>query len=113
MICRRGARGVPSPRGNRGSDREQRGEGISFGWVWSVNPGAISGLGLRWNRGAPNDPVMTIAQLSGSDWRDLRSVPNGFTVTTNDRAGVGGRQDIMTRYLDIGSIWTLGVKGQF
>ena len=60
---------------------------IPFGWVWSVNPGSIGNLGLRWNRSAPADPVMYITQTSGADWRNLANVPNGFTVTTNDRSG--------------------------
>jgi TonB-dependent receptor len=61
---------------------------IPFGWAWSVNPGQLTGLSFRWNRIAPNDPNMYITQLSGPDWRNLANLPNGFTITTNDRAGV-------------------------
>lgn len=62
---------------------------VPYGWFWSVNPtGSIGGLGLRWNRSGPEDPVMTITQVSGPDWRNLANLPNGFSVTTNDRSGV-------------------------
>lgn len=68
---------------------------IPFGWVWSVNPtGSISNLGLRWNRNGPNDPVMNITQLTGADWRNLANLPNGFSVTTNDRSGVDEKYNV-------------------
>lgn len=84
---------------------------IPFGWVWSVNPGSIPNLGLRWNRAAPNDPNMYITQLAGADWRDLRNVPNGFTVTTNDRSGIDEKWNLKSDLKNTLSL--LGVPVQF
>jgi TonB-dependent receptor len=58
-----------------------------FGFFWSVNPGALGGLGLRFNRNGPADPALVITQTSGPDWRNLANHPGAFTLTTNDRQG--------------------------
>lgn len=58
-----------------------------FGFFWSINPGTLNNLGLRWNRNGPADPGVTITQLSGPDWRDPANHPRGFSATTNDRQG--------------------------
>ncbi|MCX6954488.1 MAG: TonB-dependent receptor [Verrucomicrobia bacterium] len=58
-----------------------------FGFFWSINPSALGGLGLRFNRNGPADPVISITQTSGPDYRNLANYPNGFTATTNDRQG--------------------------
>ncbi len=58
-----------------------------FGFFWSINPSALGGVGLRFNRNGPADPGVQITQISGPDWRNLANYPNGFTATTNDRQG--------------------------
>ena len=58
-----------------------------FGFFWSINPSALGGLGLRFNRNGPADPEVTITQTSGPDYRNLANYPNGFTGTRNDRQG--------------------------
>ena len=57
-------------------------------WVLSsINPAALGGLGLRFNRNGPADPEVQITQTSGPDYRNLANYPNGFTATSNDRQG--------------------------
>ena len=58
-----------------------------FGFFWSINPAALGGLGLRFNRNGPADPEVQITQTSGPDYRNLANYPNGFTGTRNDRQG--------------------------
>ncbi|MBI5767364.1 MAG: TonB-dependent receptor [Verrucomicrobia bacterium] len=83
---------------------------IPFGWVWSVNPGSISNLSLRWNRVAPNDPNIYITQLAGADWRNLANVPNGFTVTTNDRSGVDEKYNLKADLRNSFTQWKVPVQ---
>ncbi len=58
-----------------------------FGFFWSINPAALGGLGLRFNRNGPADPEVQITQTSGPDFRNLANYPNGFSGTRNDRQG--------------------------
>ena len=58
-----------------------------FGFFWSINPSALGGLGLRFNRNGPADPAISFTQTSGPDYRNLANYPNGFSATTNDRQG--------------------------
>lgn len=58
-----------------------------FGFFWSINPGSLANVGLRFNRNGPADPAISITQTSGADYRNLANYPNGFTATTNDRQG--------------------------
>jgi TonB-dependent receptor len=59
----------------------------AFGFFWSINPSALGGLGLRFNRNGPADPSISITQTSGPDYRNLANYPAGFTGTSNDRQG--------------------------
>ncbi len=58
-----------------------------FGFFWSIEPNALGGLGLRFNRNGPADPVLFITQTSGPDYRNLANHPNGFAGRMNDRQG--------------------------
>jgi iron complex outermembrane receptor protein len=58
-----------------------------FGFFWSIEPGTLTGLGLRLNRNGPADPGIYITQTSGPDFRNLANHPNGFGARTNDRQG--------------------------
>lgn len=67
-----------------------------FGFFWSINPAALGGLGLRFNRNGPADPAVQITQTSGPDFRNLANYPNGFTGTRNDRQGEDQRWTFKT-----------------
>lgn len=58
-----------------------------FGFFWSINPSALGGLGLRFNRNGAADPAISITQTSGPDYRNLANYPAGFSGTSNDRRG--------------------------
>lgn len=58
-----------------------------FGFFWSIEPSALGGLGLRFNRNGPADPALFITQTSGPDYRNLANHPNGFGARMNDRQG--------------------------
>ncbi len=58
-----------------------------FGFFWSIEPGALTNLGLRFNRNGPADPALFITQTSGPDYRNLANHPNGFAARMNDRQG--------------------------
>jgi TonB-dependent receptor len=58
-----------------------------FGFFWSLEPGALGNLGLRFNRVGPADPALYITQTAGPDYRNLANHPNGFSARTNDRQG--------------------------
>lgn len=83
---------------------------IPFGWAWSVNPGSLGSLAFRWNRSAPNDPVMNLTQLAGPDWRNLANLPNGFTITTNDRSGVDEKYTLMADLRNALTQWRYPVQ---
>ncbi len=58
-----------------------------FGFFWSIEPGTLSNLGLRFNRNGPADPALYITQTAGPDYRNLANHPNGFAARMNDRQG--------------------------
>jgi TonB-dependent receptor len=58
-----------------------------FGFFWSIEPGTLSNLGLRFNRNGPADPALFITQTAGPDFRNLANHPNGFGARMNDRQG--------------------------
>lgn len=58
-----------------------------FGFFWSLNPGTLGSLGLRFDRKGPADPGIFITQTGGADYRDLANHPRTFTATMNDRQG--------------------------
>ena len=58
-----------------------------FGFFWSIEPAALGGLGLRFNRDGSADPGVSITQTSGPDYRNLANYPNGFGARMNDRQG--------------------------
>ncbi|HEX2854903.1 MAG TPA: TonB-dependent receptor [Opitutaceae bacterium] len=58
-----------------------------FGFFWSINPGNLNNVGLRFNRNGSSDSAVDITQTAGADYRNLANYPNGFTATTNDRQG--------------------------
>lgn len=60
---------------------------LDFGFFWSINPGSLSNIGLKFTRNGPSDPAIKIVQTAGGDWRNLANYPNGFSGTINDRMG--------------------------
>lgn len=58
-----------------------------FGFFWAIEPNALGGLSLRFNRNGPADPSVFITQTSGPDYRNLANHPNGFGARMNDRQG--------------------------
>ncbi len=58
-----------------------------FGFFWSVEPGTLGNLGLRFDRKGSADPALFITQTSGPDYRNLANHPNGFGARMNDRQG--------------------------
>ena len=65
-----------------------------FGFFWSLEPGALGGLGLRFNRVGPADPALYITQTAGPDYHNLANHPNGFSARTNDRQGEDQRYQL-------------------
>lgn len=58
-----------------------------YGFFWSLEPGTLSNLGLRFNRDGPADPALYITQTAGADYRNLANHPPGFSARMNDRQG--------------------------
>jgi len=58
-----------------------------FGFFWSIEPGTLNNLGLRFNRNGPADPALYITQTAGPDYRNLANHPPGFGARQNDRQG--------------------------
>lgn len=58
-----------------------------FGFFWSIEPGTLGNLGLRFDRNGPADPALYITQTAGPDYRNLANHPNGFGARMNDRQG--------------------------
>lgn len=65
-----------------------------FGFFWSIEPGTLGNLGLRFNRNGPADPAVFITQTNGPDYRDLANHPNGFGARMNDRQGEDQRYQL-------------------
>ncbi|WP_414664744.1 TonB-dependent receptor domain-containing protein [Horticoccus sp. 23ND18S-11] len=65
-----------------------------FGFFWSIEPNALGGLGLRFNRDGPADPALYITQTSGPDYRNLANHPVGFAARQNDRQGEDQRYQL-------------------
>jgi TonB-dependent receptor len=65
-----------------------------FGFFWSIEPAALTGLGLRFNRNGPADPAVFITQTAGADYRNLANHPNGFGARMNDRQGEDQRYQL-------------------
>jgi TonB-dependent receptor len=84
-----------------------------FGFFWSIEPGTLGNLGLRFNRNGPADPALFITQTSGPDYRNLANHPNGFGARMNDRQGEDQRYQLRldTQYSKQGRIPTIFKQG--
>ncbi|MBI5688775.1 MAG: TonB-dependent receptor [Verrucomicrobia bacterium] len=69
-----------------------------FGFFWSIEPGTLSNLGLRFNRNGPADPALFITQTAGPDYRNLANHPNGFNARMNDRQGEDQRYQLKSDF---------------
>lgn len=69
-----------------------------FGFFWSIEPGTLSNLGLRFNRNGPADPALFITQTAGPDFRNLANHPNGFNARMNDRQGEDQRYQLKSDF---------------
>lgn len=81
-------------------------------WTGFVRTGAVPANGWA---SYTAEKLFHDLQLNYNLWRNYTLSLTGRNVLHSPQliTYAGGRTDVMTRYLDIGSIWTLGIKGQF
>lgn len=78
---------------------------VDDGFFWSTQTQNLTGLKLRWSRPGVKSDDVTITQLSGPDWRNLASYPNGFNLLRTYRHGEDANYSGKVDFRYSGKVW--------